>query len=90
MKPVCNFTSEELASINIAKEKAIPYEIEVAPRNSGTTAWAIQVSQCGVPCAILSIPLRYMHTTVETVDMADVEAVCSLVKEIICGGEVIA
>jgi len=76
--------------INIAKEKAIPYEIEVAPRNSGTTAWAIQVSQCGVPCAILSIPLRYMHTTVETVDMADVEAVCSLVKEIICGGEVIA
>lgn len=76
--------------IDVAKKKKIPYEIEVAPRNSGTTAWALQVSRCGVPCAILSIPLRYMHTTVETVDVSDVEAVCSLVKEIICGGEVIA
>ncbi len=74
----------------VAKKNSIPYEIEVAPRNSGTTAWAIQNSGQGVPCVILSIPLRYMHTTVETVDLLDVECVCRLVKEIICGGEVIA
>ena len=74
----------------VAKKNSIPYEIEVAPRNSGTTAWAIQNSGEGVPCVILSIPLRYMHTTVETVDLFDVECVCRLVKEIICGGEVIA
>ncbi len=74
----------------VAKKHSIPYEIEVAPRNSGTTAWAIQNSGEGVPCVILSIPLRYMHTTVETVDLFDVECVCRLVKEIICGGEVIA
>jgi len=76
--------------MDVAKEKGIPYEIEVAPRNSGTTAWAIQVSRCGVPCVVISIPLRYMHTTVETVDLFDVDCVCRLVKEIICGGEVIA
>ncbi len=76
--------------IEIAKKKDIPYEIEVAPRNSGTTAWAIQNSKGGVPCIVISIPLRYMHTTVETVDIADVENVCRLLEEIICGGEVVA
>ncbi len=76
--------------IDIAKKKGIPYEIEVAPRSSGTTAWAIQNSKNGVPCIVISIPLRYMHTTVETVDLSDVEAVCSLVREIILGGDVVA
>ena len=76
--------------IEIAKKKNIPYEIEVAPKSSGTTAWAIQNSGSGVPCVVISIPLRYMHTTVETVELGDVEAVCSLVKEIILGGDVVA
>ena len=76
--------------IEIAKEKGIPYEIEVAPRSSGTTAWAIQNAKSGVPCVVISIPLRYMHTTVETVDIADVEAVCRLVREIVLGGDVVA
>ncbi len=76
--------------MELAKKNNIFYEIEVAPRNSGTTAWAIQNSGNGVPCVVISIPLRYMHTTVETVDVADVENVCRLMKEIICGGEVVA
>lgn len=76
--------------MNVAKKKGIPFEIEVARGSSGTTAWAFQTSGCGVPCVIISIPLRYMHTTVETVDLSDVECVCRLLKEIICGGEVIA
>ncbi len=76
--------------IKIAEEKNIPYEIEVAPGNSGTTAWAIQNSGKGIPCVVLSIPLRYMHTTVETVELSDVESVCALLKEIVCGGEVVA
>ncbi len=76
--------------MSVAKKNSIPFEIEVAPRSSGTTAWAIQTSGNGVPCVIISIPLRYMHTTVETVDLLDVQCVCRLLKEIICGGEVIA
>lgn len=77
-------------TIAVAKAKGISYEIEVAPRSSGTTAWALQNSGNGIPCIILSIPLRYMHTTVETVDLYDVDCVCRLIEEIICGGEVIA
>jgi len=76
--------------IEIAKKSGIPYEIEVAPRSTGTNAWAIQTSGSGVPCTVLSIPLRYMHTTVETADLTDAENICRLLCEIICGGEVIA
>lgn len=76
--------------IALAEKKNIPYEIEVAPENSGTNAWAIQTSGKGIPCVLLSIPLRYMHTTVETIDLCDVKWVSRLIFEIVCGGDVIA
>jgi putative aminopeptidase FrvX len=43
------------------------------PGRSGTDAWAIQVTREGIPTALLSIPLRYMHTSVETLSLKDVE-----------------
>jgi len=55
-----------------AQEQRLPFQIEPTPGNSGTDAWAIQVSQAGVPTGLISIPLRYMHTSVETLDMQDV------------------
>lgn len=76
--------------IKLAKEKGLPCETEVAPSSTGTNAWAIQTSGRGVPCVVLSIPLRYMHTTVETADLSDAECVRDLICEMICGGEVVA
>ena len=35
--------------------------------HTGTDAWAIQVSQEGIPTGLLSVPIRYMHSSVETV-----------------------
>ncbi|MCS7286351.1 MAG: M42 family metallopeptidase [Anaerolineae bacterium] len=61
------------ALIKTAKELEIPYQIEAIPGPSGTDAWAIQVSREGVPTALLSIPLRYMHTPVETLSLKDIE-----------------
>ena len=58
--------------INAAQEGRLPHQIEPIPGMSGTDAWAIQVAQAGVPTGLLSIPLRYMHTSVETLDMQDV------------------
>lgn len=55
-----------------AQEGRIPYQIYPVPGRSGTDAWAIQVAQAGVPTGLVSIPLRYMHTSVETLDMQDV------------------
>ncbi len=68
--------------IAIAKEKNIKYEIEVASGNSGTDAWAIQNSFGGTKTALISIPVKYMHTSVETLDISDIEAVSALIKEI--------
>lgn len=55
-----------------AQEHRFPIQIEPIPGHSGTDAWAIQVSQAGIPTGLVSIPLRYMHTSVETLDMQDV------------------
>lgn len=64
--------------LEIARARGIPCQTEVLPGNSGTDAWAIQVSGTGVPTALLSIPLRYMHSTVEVVSIHDIEATASI------------
>ncbi|MFZ4812961.1 MAG: M20/M25/M40 family metallo-hydrolase [Phototrophicaceae bacterium] len=46
---------------------------EVLTGNSGTDAWAIQVAQVGIPTALIGIPLRNMHSPVETLDLRDIE-----------------
>ncbi|MCS7178366.1 MAG: M42 family metallopeptidase [Anaerolineae bacterium] len=57
----------------VAETNEIPYRIDPIPGRSGTDAWAIQVSREGVPTALVSVPLRYMHQPVETVSLRDVE-----------------
>ena len=56
-----------------AEANNIPYQIEADPRPTGTDARAIQVAQAGIATGLLSIPLRYMHTPSEMVDLEDVE-----------------
>jgi putative aminopeptidase FrvX len=59
------------------RETAKRYEIKTQddflPGASGTDAWAIQVALQGIPTALLSIPIRNMHSPVETVDLRDIE-----------------
>ena len=56
-----------------AKQAKIPYQLEADPRPTGTDARAIQMARGGVACGLVSIPLRYMHTPSEVVDLEDVE-----------------
>lgn len=56
-----------------AAELGIPFQVEPAPAATGTDAWGIQMSAEGVASALISIPLRYMHTSVETLSVGDVE-----------------
>lgn len=72
--------------IHLAKEKNVSHEIEVASGGSGTTAWAIQTIGSGIPVMLVSIPLRYMHTNVETLDIRDVQAVSDLLAAVLTGG----
>ncbi len=76
--------------IEIAEKNDIPYEIEVASGSTGTNAWALQTSGRGIPCAVISVPIRYMHTAVETADICDAENAAKLIAEIVSGGEILA
>lgn len=69
------------ALIAVAKDKKIPHTIEVSPGHSGTNAWTVQVLRGGIATGLLSIPLKYMHTPVETVKEKDIEAVAKLISE---------
>jgi endoglucanase len=62
-----------------AERHGIPYVIEVTAGGSGTNADRIQTAHFGVSAAVISIPLRYMHTGIETLDMRDVQAASDLI-----------
>ncbi|MBO5060873.1 MAG: M20/M25/M40 family metallo-hydrolase [Clostridia bacterium] len=64
--------------MDTAREYNIKTEIDVDGGNTGTDAWVMQVVRSGIPTGLLSIPLKYMHTSVETVAVSDVKAVCDL------------
>lgn len=58
----------------LAKEKTIPHQSEVMAETTGTNADIISCSGCGVRTALLSVPICYMHTPIETVDVSDIAA----------------
>jgi len=66
-----------------AKELEIPFNRDLMPKMSGTDAMAVQVVAEGIPCAVLGIPLRYMHTPVETVSLRDIRRTGRLMAEFI-------
>jgi endoglucanase len=69
--------------MDTAKQHEITCQIDPLPGASGTDAWAMQVTREGLPTALISIPLRYMHTTVETLALKDVERIGRLLALLI-------
>jgi tetrahedral aminopeptidase len=66
-----------------AKALEIPYHRDLMPKMSGTDAMGIQVVAEGIPCMVLGIPLRYMHTPVEMVSLKDIRRVGRLMAAFI-------
>ncbi len=64
-----------------AKEKNIPFQRQASSRSTGTDTDAFAYSNHGVPSVLISIPLRYMHTTVEMAHKQDVENVIQLILD---------
>jgi len=64
--------------VETAEEAGIEHSIAASGRGTSTDADAIQISRSGIPTGLVSIPLRYMHSPVEMVDLADVEAAVEL------------
>lgn len=67
----------------LAEDLEITYQTEMMAGHSGTDAFALQVARGGRPSMVISIPLRYMHTPVETVSMKDIQRVGRLLAEFI-------
>jgi len=65
--------------IEAAEDEGIEYTVSATGRSSHTDADAIQISRSGIPTGLVSIPLRYMHSPVELVDLGDLEATVALV-----------
>jgi putative aminopeptidase FrvX len=61
-----------------AEQEGIPFTISASSRNTGTDADAIHLSRAGVPTGVVSVPLRYMHSPVEMVQLDDVDAAARL------------
>ena len=66
------------AVFDCAKRHDIPCQVEVIPGCSGTNGWVFQVSREGVPTALVSLPIKYMHSPVETMNIDDAQSVCDL------------
>jgi endoglucanase len=64
---------------DVAERAGIPVTIESHGRSTFTDADAIQISRAGVPTTLVSVPLRYMHSAVETVCVDDIEATAQLI-----------
>lgn len=69
--------------INTAEKKKVPFQRAAVTRATGTDTDAFAYSAEGVASALISLPLKYMHTTVETVHKKDVDSVIKLIYETI-------
>jgi len=66
--------------VEVARANEIAYQVDPLPGASGTDAWAMQVTREGLPTALVSIPLRYMHTSVETLALKDLDRIGRLLS----------
>ncbi|HEX2392947.1 MAG TPA: M42 family metallopeptidase [Solirubrobacterales bacterium] len=64
--------------VETAEAEGIEYSIGASGRGTSTDADVLQISRAGIPTGLVSIPLRYMHSPVEMVDLRDVEATVRL------------
>ena len=78
------YISQDLSYIALCSsyvKNKIPFQRLAASRSTGTDTDAFAYSNDGVASCLISLPLRYMHTTVETAHKEDVENVIHLIYE---------
>ena len=68
-----------------AKQLGMDAGLEVMAGHTGTNGWDLQISREGVATSVLSLPLRYMHTPVETIHRDDLDKTAALLAQFIRG-----
>ena len=61
-----------------AEAEGIPFTVSTSGRNTGTDADAINLARGGIPTGLVAVPMRYMHSPVELVELADIDATARL------------
>lgn len=69
--------------VKVGEEYNIPFQYEVDPGPTGTDARAIQITREGIPTLLLSIPLKYMHTSTELINLSDIKSSAKLLARFI-------
>jgi endoglucanase len=69
---------------NVATKHKIPFQRLASSRSTGTDTDAFAYSKGDIASVLISLPLRYMHTTVEMVHQEDIENTIKLMFETIC------
>ena len=69
--------------LELAEKEGIPVQREVIGGHSGTNAWVMQTRNEGVATAVVSLPLNYMHTPVEVLDLDDLENTAKLLASFV-------
>ena len=62
----------------VAREKAIPVQVRGVPKGAGNNGWSLKMERGGAAVVQLGIPLRYMHSPVEVIDLKDLDSVTDL------------
>ena len=70
----------------LARQNGIAFQQEIMAETTGSDADSITIGGAGVRTALLSIPLKYMHTPVEQAHMRDIQAVADLIAAYLCKG----
>ncbi|MBN2794509.1 MAG: M20/M25/M40 family metallo-hydrolase [Clostridia bacterium] len=86
--PVISFGSQISRKINEMIEKTaedhhMPLQLELTPRTTGTDADRMRFTGKGVPVGLISLPLRYMHSPSEVVDLRDIQSEIDLIVQMI-------
>jgi len=63
-----------------AEQEELPFTVESLGRGTGTDADAVHATRTGIPTGLVSVPLRYMHSSVELVSLGDIEAAAKLIS----------
>jgi tetrahedral aminopeptidase len=69
--------------INVAEQNEMPYQMAAASSSSGTDTDAFAYAGSGCASALISLPLKYMHTTVETAHKEDIKSVIALMYGVV-------
>lgn len=71
--------------ISLAEREGIDHQVEVMAGHTGTNAWPMQICREGIATAVVSLPLKYMHTPVEVINRTDLESTARLLAAFVAG-----